>query len=102
MGGKFIGSRSYLGENPGKNAAEEEESGTAPGAGDPGKGEALRDVEEEQPLKILPLTHWKKELIRVRDLRLSYQPGEEAGSGLSAGRRDRGSALSWNRDSALH
>ena len=57
------------------------------------KEKLLRDVEEEQPLKILPLTHWKKELIRVRDLRLSYQPGEEAGSGLSA--RKKGQGLSF-------
>lgn len=57
------------------------------------KEKLLRDVEEEQPLKILPLTHWKKELIRVQDLRLSYQPGEEAGSDLSA--RKKGQGLSF-------
>ena len=93
MGGKFIGTRSYLGEKSRKMQQRRKNLEQRQERAIQEKEKLLRDVEEEQPLKILPLTHWKKELIRVRDLRLSYQPGEEAGSGLSA--RKKGQGLSF-------
>lgn len=93
VGGKFIGTRSYLGEKSRKMQQRRKKLEQRQERAIQEKEKLLRDVEEEQPLKILPLTHWKKELIRVRDLRLSYQPGEEAGSGLSA--RKKGQGLSF-------
>ena len=93
VGGKFIGTRSYLGEKSRKMQQRRKNLEQRQERAIQEKEKLLRDVEEEQPLKILPLTHWKKELIRVRDLRLSYQPGEEAGSGLSA--RKKGQGLSF-------
>lgn len=90
VGGKFIGTRSYLGEKSRKMQQRRKNLERRQERAIQEKEKLLRDVEEEQPLKILPLTHWKKELIRVRDLRLSYQPGEEAGSDLSAQKKGQG------------
>lgn len=93
VGGKFIGSRSYLGEKSRKMQQRRKNLERRQERAIQEKEELLRDVEEEQPLKILPLTHWKKELIRVSDLRLSYQAGEETGSGVSD--RKKGQGLSF-------
>ena len=94
VGGKFIGTRSYLGEKSRKMQQRRKNLERRQERAIQEKEELLRDVEEEQPLKILPLAHWKKELIRVSNLRLSYQPGEESGSGVLTARKD-GQGLSF-------
>ncbi|MBS6517099.1 MAG: ABC-F family ATP-binding cassette domain-containing protein [Clostridium sp.] len=75
--GKFIGSRSYLGEKSRKMQQRRKNLERRQERAIQEKKQLLKDVEEEQPLKILPLVHWKKELLRVSNLRLSYQMGEE-------------------------
>lgn len=83
VSGKFIGSRSYLGEKSRKMQQRRKNLERRQERAIREKEELLRDVEEEQPLKIQTLAHWKKDLIRVSNLRLFYQSEEETESGVS-------------------
>lgn len=84
VGGRFIGSRSYLGEKSRKMQQRRKNLERRQERALREKQQLLRDVEEEQPLKLLPLTHWRKELIRVSDLKLSYCAEGERASEQSA------------------